>query len=357
MNNIIEKVEQVLNLSKLIAKKTKRSVFREIVRLIFYKILTGYGSELYLLYGLYEKDKKDWHEFIGKSQMSKMLHRVNKASEFAVLDDKIDFFLFCRHNGLPSPEVAFVINPGEKKYEGIENVDTLEKFSLHMEELGFGNYIFKPVKGSYGDGIHSVKYGRKGFTNLKNGAVLSCSELYREFEKTIPYLVQFTQIPSDQMLKIMPPPACGAIRVISYQREDGEVDFPYSFITVPVKGQVISNFIHGASGNLIVGVNSNTGQIETGYGFGNKGLIRPFEMHPDTNIKFNDLKIHEWNHILKIAEKGAKLFHAIRFIGWDFIVTNKGIFILEANPMCDPDGLQLTRQKGLKNELEELFQS
>ncbi len=349
----IEKFIQFIDFSKLIAEKKGNNVLREFMRLIYFKTVTGHGPELYFLYGLYEKDKKVWRDFLGKSQMVRMLHRVNKASDFWIMDDKVEFYLFCKKKGLPLPEILCVINP-EKEYQGVKYLNTLEEFCICMEELGTGNYIFKPVDGSYGDGIFSVSYDSSGFINLSDNKVLSCSEMYENMDKRS-YLIQFTQVPSDYMKQIMPFPACGTLRIISYFRKDGKIDVPFSLITIPVKGQVISNFVHGSSGNLSAWIHPESGTFGKVYGFGKDGFVQSFEKHPDTSIKFEGLKVPDWQSFLETAKKGAVFFPNIRFIGWDFIATEKGQYILEANPMSDPDLIQLTRGKGLRMEMEELL--
>lgn len=341
--------------ARLVAGTKKKNLFWELVKLIQYKSLTGYGPELYLLYRLYEVNKTNWPFFIGKSQMSRMLHKVNDASTFHMMDDKVDFFLFCQRNEIPSPEILFSIN-ASKEYDGIPNADTEEKFISCLEKLNSGRYIIKPIIGSYGEGIYSIQYHGGNVTDLKTGFKMERHRFYQEL-RHLPYLIQPCLSPNDNLKRIMPEPACGAIRVISYQKKDGDTVFPFSFITVPVKGQVISNFMHGSTGNLIAGVDSSSGELKQGVGVGASGLMESYSKHPDTNERFKDLRIQEWDEILTIAAKAAACFPLIRFIGWDFAATEDGIFIIEGNPMCDPDGLQVTLKRGIKEDLENLLQS
>lgn len=351
MSNMLSKIGLFLRTSKIISAKSNTLMIRELSKLVHYKIVTGHGPELYLLYSLYEKDISEWQQFLGKNEMCEMLLQVNTSSDFITLDNKINFYLHCEKAQLPSPRILLSIGAG-KEYLNLPNASDFSAFESLFEELGFGYYIFKPTQGSYGDGIHSFSFNQEGFVDLKNEYIFSPAEMFEKFIGSGDcYLIQRTLIPTPQLRKIMPFPACGMVRVVSYLEKNGDVSILYAFVTLPSEGQIVSNFMHGFTGNLLAAIDVKSGKLKKAFRFGSDQLMTSFDFHPDTKERIEGLEISEWDKVLKTAKDAAKTFGSIRFIGWDIAVSDAGVTILEGNPMCDPDGMQLTMQKGIRDEL------
>ena len=53
----------------------------------------------------------------------------------------------------------------------------------------------------------------------------------------------------------------------------------------------------------------------------------------------------------------ARAFPEFRTVGWDVALTEQGITILEGNWHYDPDGPQITLDRGIKSEVRALFQT
>jgi hypothetical protein len=351
MLKIFSKITSFLLASKAISLRSEKMMILELFKLVQYKIVTGYGPDMYLLYSLYEKNMSEWQQFIGKKEMCELLRQVNEPSDMVTLNDKVEFYIFCKNNQLPSPEVLFTIGAG-KNYFNLTDVSDLEYFQTIFEKLGFGYYIFKPAVGSYGGGIYSFLLDHQGFVDLQSGIILSEAEIFKKFfDMGICYLIQNTLVPTPQLKKIMPFPACGMVRVVSYLNKNGKVSIPYAFVTIPSEGQIVSNFMHGYSGNLLAAIDVKSGELLKGFRFGSDNLIASFVLHPDTKEKIEGLEISVWDEVLDIAEIAARSLDTIRFVGWDIAITDTGVKVLEGNPMCDPDGLQLTLEKGIKEAL------
>ena len=73
----------------------------------------------------------------------------------------------------------------------------------------------------------------------------------------------------------MPFPACGMVRVVSYLNKNGKVSIPYAFVTIPSEGQIVSNFMHGYTGNLLAAIDVKNGELLKGFRFGSDNDSRP----------------------------------------------------------------------------------
>lgn len=92
--------------------------------------------------------------------------------------------------------------------------------------------------------------------------------------------------------------------------------------------------------------------IETGILTSAKCIQRTvdFDVHPDSNNPIKGVKIPNWDKVKEEMIALANKFPYLYFIAWDILLTDKGIYIIEANTSSGVNILQLwggERQKGL----------
>ena len=350
-----EYLVRVFKYVHVIARKNDSNTLYELYRLILYKIKTGHGIDMYQLYSLDKKNISDWVSFIGKREMSQALHKVNNQASFYLLDDKVEFYIKCKQNCLSAVNVLYTIH-ANRNYDGLKNISSYRDLECTLMSSDSEEFVIKPVKGSYGDDIYSIKRNKNIFIDLKSGKYISLYDVYKaivDFNK--PFMVQNLVCPHHKLQSIMPYPACGIFRLVSYYSFNNECKLLYMFVTIPVKGQIISNFKHGQTGNLLLGVDMDTGSMTYAYGFNMNNVIAKFKNHPDSHVPFESVEIPYWDEMHSLVLNASFLFKETRFVGWDIAITNDGPILLEGNPMCDPDGIQMTLQKGIKQDLYALI--
>lgn len=151
---------------------------------------------------------------------------------------------------------------------------------------------------------------------------------------------------SDELSRLHPY-SVNCIRVTTI-RVDDKVHILYPWIKVGTGGNFIASSFCGALNALI---DSNTGVLMTD---GKDESGRCEEYHPDSMIKFRGYQIPRWNELIEIVSKAAMMIPSIRYIGWDFALTNDGWAMLEGNYNGD-FSWQFMLGKGTKNEFEELI--
>jgi len=164
--------------------------------------------------------------------------------------------------------------------------------------------------------------------------------------------------PDQRLEPIMPGPALGTIRVVTVlEAASGNILVPYAFVKVTVKGNITDNFYHGATGNLLAGIDISNGRIMSAWGMSGSrpGCIAQVQKHPDTGTVLPGFALPEWQRILAAVRHAATKFPELRTLGWDVAVTTKGIYLLEANCNYDPDGPQITLDKGVRSEICALY--
>ena len=79
------------------------------------------------------------------------------------------------------------------------------------------------------------------------------------------------------------------------------------------------------------------------------------DRHPNTGIIFEGYKIPHWNEIVENVKKAHLFFYGLHSIGWDVVVTDNGIMIIEGNDNWDTFGVQL--YNGARPEFEKYFKN
>lgn len=139
------------------------------------------------------------------------------------------------------------------------------------------------------------------------------------------------------------------IRCITLNTGD-DILFPYCFMKIGRQGKFIDN---GGAGGILVGINSNTGILNTN---GVDELGKRYEYHPDSKIKFKGQKLPKWEEMLSICENMALKIKSIKFIGWDLAYSkNDEWIVIEGNELTEFIGPQSTSQIGIRDEINSFY--
>src|SRR5690606_20691728 len=99
---------------------------------------------------------------------------------------------------------------------------------------------------------------------------------------------------------------------------------------IPVGKNMTDNFRHGVSGNLLGGIDVETGRVTQVYGRKDNqvSLVRH---HPDSGYQFQGFVIPDWEQIIEILMLAGKTMVGLNLQNWDVALTDRGPIITEIN--------------------------
>ncbi len=350
-------VNYYLKISKQLANSHRDWHFKVFSKMISCRLLFGHNALFFLIYGFNEKRISQYSQYLTKKEMMKLQKEVNPSHYIELTGNKLSFYKRCKSNDLPTPDILAIIS--ETNITVPHNIPVIK----HKEDLYefFAQYdnkilFLKMIDGAWGHGVLSVK--------IKNGNLYDPFDTKLTHEDIIThclrhnrgYLIQEHLAPHKEVKSLMPGPALGSFRLVTILKNNNQVEIPYAFLKVPVRGNIADNFRHGETGNLLCGIDVSSGKILDARGIreGEHSLLK-LKHHPDTKAEFRSLTVPFWKEILSLVAQGAKVFPEFKTLGWDIAITDQGLYIIEANCYYDPDGPQITLDRGIKTEIHQLY--
>jgi hypothetical protein len=353
---MINKRKEYIETAGAVAIQNRHGRGRVMTRMLAARILCKLGAQDFMLYNLDAKPARSWKEYLTKSAMNSLQAEVNPAMHKNLVTDKVLFHERCQARNIPTPPVLAVIAAHTKKSSG-DGLPVVETAAQLQDLLsGFGNrtLIIKDQHGAWGKGAIMVSV-RDGTIILHTGEEFSAEQIIRHCREHEANFIVQDFLKSDERVKpIMPGPALGTFRVVTVSRAVGsEISIPYAFAKIPVAGNITDNFYHGSTGNLICGIHVETGRLMTAWGANNDthGLLVEVDTHPDTGVRIPGFEIPDWVQMLAATRTAAGAFPELRTLGWDVALTSDGIVMLETNCNYDPDGPQITLNRGIRSEI------
>jgi len=128
-------------------------------------------------------------------------------------------------------------------------------------------------------------------------------------------------------------------------------------VRIPIGNNFTDNFSLGGAGNLVAGVDLETGHFLRVFGPDptGLGLVQEVFRHPDTGVEFPGYIFPFWTSILEVVKVGSKAFGDLKTIGWDVALTEDGPCLIEANSRYAMDVIQVVMDCGLKQNFQELL--
>jgi len=151
------------------------------------------------------------------------------------------------------------------------------------------------------------------------------------------------------------PHSINTIRLLTMWRDD--VKFPFVTIAVHRFGTnatiPVDNWSRGGLSSLI---DLKTGTLGMGVSYPRNSRLTWCRNHPDTNAKIEGVQIPSWRKAKSKILKIAKEVPFIPYIGWDIVVTNDDIQIIEGNNYPDVNLLQVHRPLLTIPHVKEFYQ-
>jgi hypothetical protein len=355
-------VSRYVQVSRTIAAHSHRNPGRVLVRSLWARFAYGLGVQDFWLFNLDAKEPRQWREYLTKNAMNALQAPVNPARHKELVTNKLLFHERCASCGISTPPILGVVLYQEKLPlpKGIPAAKTGGELKEMLLKYEGQQLIFKDVRGAWGQGVLLVQI-RGGRIIDHNNNDLPPESIFKHcarYESS--FLIQEFLSTDERLKPIMPGPALGTIRVVTIlDGARGDVLVPYAFVKITTSGNITDNFYHGSTGNLLGGIDISSGRIMCAWGMSDPqpGCLVQVQRHPNTGTDLPGFPLPEWQQILAAVRHAATRFPELRTLGWDVAITTKGICLLEANCNYDPDGPQITLDRGVRSEISALYNS
>lgn len=266
--------------------------------------------------GVYKVDY--FPEYLYSIYLEKKINNYSYCNVFA--DKSLNDILFNNKiKNVRTPDF-FVFNNRGIFYDFNRNIISIEKVFEILKNIG--DAVIKPTRDtSSGNGVKIVNFSN-GINTRTEESIKDILLNYREN-----FIVQEKLQPCDE-LKTLYPNAINTVRIISYITGDTVCTAPIS-LRIGGGGGEVDN-IH--AGGMVISVGDDGLLGKSAYRLGWGDNFEKFEKHPDTNIAFENYKLHFIPNMIDVAKALHTQAASIGIISWDFTVdSNDNIVVVEAN--------------------------
>lgn len=306
------------------------------------KYLTrGFSSEKYQLYNLADNDCKMYLSDFQRRKTS----TINKKHSI-VINDKNLFEKLLKNDDITARNYGYVQNGHiylSNKRSNITDLLEIVKEKKHT--------IIKKMVGGGGKGIFKISH-------LNNDIYID-DELvsYRDFESFIAslerHIIQEYIIQASYSNNIYSG-TINTIRMLTMR--DPETNEAFIATAVHKFGSEKTKPVDNVwKGGMTALVDLDTGVLQqAAYHHSNNKKIEWKETHPDTNTKIEGTVIPNWEEVKSTILNLTNELSYLNYVGWDAVVTDEGVKVIEGNNYSDVNILQI-HQPLLNNERVKKF--
>lgn len=269
----------------------------------------------YFMFHFYERSEEERREYVSDLERINFCERMNSMKNMTLFDDKGETY---------------------QKFKKYYKRDLIEIFGGGYETFvqfvqKHPRFIVKPFDGACGQGIKIVDSTDRDYKQVFEA-------LKRDYKNG--YVAE-ELIEQSRELGQFHPSSVNTVRVPTILYKD-RIEIIHPFFRIGMGGSVVDN---GGSGGMINALDPDTGEV----------LISADQMgnyytnHPDTGLLLKGFRIPKWNEAKELARELAKVVPDNHYCGWDFVLTDQGWILQEANDRGGFKGFQL--QKGFRKEL------
>ena len=237
----------------------------------------------------------------------KIIPMFNDKHHVHILENKVDFLKHFANN---------------IKHDWIyPKEDCLENFFNFAKRNN--DVIIKPIDSLQGKGVKKI--------NLNNFSDNELKDIFKQYQNEN-ILVEECIVQHPDL--VFNNKSVNTIRIFTIMDRNEDVHILKTVLRVGKGDSVVDNF---CAGGVVYPIDKETGIID-GKGIDKDG--NTYIYHACSQIQMIGRKIPYWNDVITTAINAAKEIIQIRYIGWDIVVTQNGIDIIEANHNPDTDFLE-----------------
>lgn len=308
----------VIQLSKEyshLIKKSGRSL--SLIKLIFdtlyCKIRYGISAKEYFYFSFYEKTSFARKAFIGEIESTyKLAYIINKGNKklFAVKSETYNAY-----KPFYNRDLITVSLPSD--------IQILLDFANAHD-----SFIIKPVTSSQGRGVKIIDSRDVD----KEDVIDSLLQDFNKDENNSKYVIEELII-QDPFMASFHPESVNTIRYAVFY-DKGNVEKVFAILRMGVGDNRVDN-TH--AGGICAAIDLDSGLIIS-EGVRQNG--EKYYYHPDTGVRILGTQIPRWDELNQMVKELVPYNSPVRFVGWDFALSQKGWCIVEGNPSPSLMGIQ-----------------
>lgn len=274
----------------------------------------------------------------------KLRPTLNAPAWAPLLQNKLFFNSFFTQRDLPLTKLYGMFHPIFGSDIDGNPLRNKEDLLTLINAQGIDQFVIKPLAGDAGTSV-LVLERNQGDTTFKDreGKEFSMDDLAQFMSRSLHYRHQGflleERIIGHPDLARYNPSSVNTCRVVTFINMQGEISIPLAVLRIGIQGKNTDNW---HTGGLAATIDPKTGIIGL-------GAVRPefggtrHTSHPDSGITFAGEKIPDWNKIVKLTLKAARMTPFIRTVGWDVAATPQGPILVEANYNWGPTMVQASQ--------------
>lgn len=298
-----------------------------LVQLVVYLFIKGGRFKAFFLFRLHEK-RNHLKDFITEKEYRKLNAIIAPPYYRCILEDKILFFRYM--NGLKKDQIL-PENLGYATREFFFSLNGEENCQLEkLLENPLDSFV-KSHCGCCGQDIFKLRTDQgKIYINDIESCVSEVKHLIREKSVIQKKIIQHPEISRIHENSV------NTMRVVTCY-DPHNVSVYISMLRVGRSGNFVDNT---AAGNLIVGIDQDTGRLQK-YAFSMTRLKDMYlTQHPDSGFVFEGHNIPFFREAVDTCRDLHRYFDMFLLLGWDVAFTPTGIIILECNNISDLNAYQ-----------------
>jgi hypothetical protein len=356
---MVRTVQHYLRVSRNIAEHVDKNILTVFLRILAARVFYGMGPDVYDRRRFSTKKLGQARGYLSLRERESLQKRLCSERSRKLVESKLLFYEKCLSSGIPTPSIYGVVGTMDTRVpDGIPVLRSASEFSELLDGLPAGRYVAKPVDGAHGLGISVFDTGNGRILDLE-GKVVDPERYYRQIadsgNNSAGYLVQEFIHPHPDLKPIMPGPALGTFRIVTFLLGNQSVGIPYAIVKIPVGNSPTDNFDYGYSGNWVCPIDVGSGRL--GNAVGKTDTVPVFseiEKRPDTGATFRETVVPFWEEVKSTVSKAQLAFSELRSLGWDVAVTGSGVTIIEANWAWGENIIEVAWNRGIGKDLLEL---
>jgi hypothetical protein len=320
----------------------------------------GIGPVPFSVFGMSRVPEARWVDYVVKKVDSdSILLAANQTDMHRFARNKALFHEHCMRAGLPTiPIICRIGGTPDPLGHAVEIAKDARGLAALLDSAP-PRLFAKPIAGSYGADSFLIVRRDDGFEfdNTLDTATGLFACLERKCDTQTGYIIQPQMRPHSLMVPLASSNGLPTARVVTAMSAHGP-ELLFACLKMPVGSSITDNFAHGTSGNLLAGIDLESGTLTPARGSRRRDwpVIVSVDSHPDTGYRIAGSRLPFWQEIVRVALRGQQSLPDFRTIGWDIAATPDGVILVEANSKYDMDILQIAHQRGLKAEWADKLQ-
>ena len=287
---------------------------------LFCMLAMGFTPDEYYAFHLKEKTPEERKEFYSMRESLIDVYRMNDCIDRTIYSDKTKTYsLLHAYYGREAVEIS-----------SDDDYPKLQRFLSDKTEI-----VWKDAFGEIGKGVKLIPASE--WTGRER-------EFFEELRRGGKALLEERIVQSEDLARLNRS-SVNTVRLIAYHTRSG-VEIPFCFLKIGREGSFVDNV---GGGGMLCSIDPQTG-VTNSDGFSVLG--DRYEKHPDSGETFLGFRLPEFEKALELCRTVMEKTPRVRFVGWDFAHTPNGWVIVEGNSASQLRGPQLTRQAGLKKQIQ-----